>query len=103
MRWGYKITNVSDNRITLEHKFSTNWSKDGNNHWHECACGKEKIDEAPHSFKWEHNSDRHWKKCSICGKETDKVSHNFSEEKFAPTTDNLGGTNYTCPDCGYEY
>lgn len=36
----------------LSHTWSTVWSKDGANHWHECTeCGAKK-DEAAHSFSW---------------------------------------------------
>lgn len=36
----------------LPHAWSTEWSKDGENHWHECAeCGAKK-DEAAHTFSW---------------------------------------------------
>ncbi len=84
------------------HTFSKEWSSNDKEHWHACKCGA-RQDEGQHDSNWEHNSAEHWKVCSICKKETDKASHSFYKVIFAPTEDKLGGTKYTCKDCGYVY
>lgn len=49
-----------------EHSFSTAWSKDASNHWHECSCG-EKSDLAAHSGG--EATYEHGKICEVCGVE----------------------------------
>ncbi|MDE6586579.1 MAG: hypothetical protein K2K80_07865, partial [Clostridia bacterium] len=36
----------------LGHEWSTEWSNDGTNHWHECTVCHEKKDEAAHTYDW---------------------------------------------------
>ena len=85
------------------HTFSQEWNSDGTHHWHECTdCGA-RQDEGQHDSNWEHNSAEHWKVCSICKKETERDSHDFSKKTIGAMEDKLGGTKYTCTDCGYEY
>ena len=68
------------------HTYSTEWSTDSANHWHECTCG-DKKDEAAHvDANKDHN-------CDVCGK---KMS------------DHTGGTatckdKATCTICGQKY
>ena len=68
------------------HTYSTTWSTDETNHWHECTCG-DKKDVAPHvDVNKDHN-------CDVCGK---KMS------------DHTGGTatckdKATCTICGQKY
>ena len=68
------------------HTYSTEWSKDSANHWHECTCG-DKKDLAPHV---DANNDHN---CDVCGW---KMS------------DHTGGTatckdKATCTICGQQY
>ena len=68
------------------HTYSTEWSTDSANHWHECSCG-DKKDLAPHV---DANNDHN---CDVCGK---KMS------------DHTGGTatckdKATCTICGQKY
>ena len=68
------------------HTYSTEWSTDETNHWHECTCG-DKKDVAAHK---DANNDH---KCDVCGK---KMS------------DHTGGTatckdKATCSICGQKY
>lgn len=68
------------------HTYSTTWSTDDTNHWHECTCG-DKKDVAAHT---DANNDHN---CDICGK---KMS------------DHTGGTKTckdkaTCTICGQKY
>ena len=68
------------------HTYSTEWSTDSANHWHECTCG-DKKDLAPHI---DANNDHN---CDVCGKKM---------------TDHTGGTatckdRATCSTCGQKY
>ena len=68
------------------HTYSTEWSTDSANHWHECTCG-DKKDLAAHA---DANNDHN---CDVCGK---KMS------------DHTGGTatckdKATCTICGQKY
>ena len=68
------------------HTYSTEWSTDDANHWHECTCG-DKKDLAAHT---DANNDHN---CDVCGK---KMS------------DHTGGTatckdKATCSICGQKY
>ena len=68
------------------HTYSTEWSTDSANHWHECTCG-DKKDLAPHV---DANNDHN---CDVCGR---KMS------------DHTGGTatckdKATCTICGQKY
>ena len=68
------------------HTYSTEWSTDSANHWHECTCG-DKKDLAAHT---DANNDHN---CDVCGK---KMS------------DHTGGTatckeKATCTICGQKY
>ena len=77
-----------------EHTFSSAWSSDKTNHWHECSCG-EKSELAAHvdsddnalcdicgaqihkhsfSTTWKYNATQHWHSCS-CGEKADVADH----------------------------
>ena len=69
------------------HEFSEAWSKDGDKHWHECACG-EKSQEAPHSMEWTVVTEATKKAdgteqgvCSVCGyTETRSLAYEKDED-----------------------
>ncbi len=68
------------------HTYSTTWSTDETNHWHECTCGDKKDVAAHVDANNDHN-------CDVCGK---KIS------------DHTGGTatckeKATCTICGQKY
>ena len=71
---------------THTHTYSTTWSTDETNHWHECTCGDKKDLAAHVDANKDHN-------CDVCGK---KMS------------DHTGGTatckdKATCTICGQKY
>ncbi len=101
----------------VPHSYSTSWSNNSTQHWHECGCGN-KIDLNNHTFDnncdtdcnvcgytrttnhnwdttWSSNSNGHWKECSECGAKKDEGNHT--------------GGNATCKDkaicvtCGNAY
>lgn len=69
------------------HEFAESWSKDGDKHWHECACG-EKSQEAPHSMEWTVVTEATRKAegteqgvCSVCGyTETRSLAYEKDED-----------------------
>ena len=68
------------------HTYSTEWSTDSANHWHECTCGDKKDVAAHADANKDHN-------CDVCGKKT---------------SDHTGGTatckeKATCTICGQKY
>lgn len=95
------------------HSYSSNWKYDGNNHWHECACG-EKADIAGHTpgaaatettpqtctecgyiiapatghvhsygSEWKHDENSHWHECA-CGEKADVAGHTLSNWMIDP-------------------
>lgn len=77
------------------HSYSSKWSKDGNNHWHECTvCHEKEPDtEKPHDWKvvvkknyaegsYEENSPTHEVQCSVCG-ELKNEAHEGDDIKTA--------------------
>ena len=111
-----------------EHTYG-DWSKDGTNHWHECACG-DKTDVAAHVYDddadttcntcgyvrsitppthehtygdWSKDGTNHWHECA-CGDKTDVAAHSFGEwtvTKEASTTE-PGSKTRSCSVCGFE-
>ncbi len=63
------------------HKIKTEWSVNGEKHWHECSVCGEKKDEANHSFEWKTDKEaavgvagsKH-EECSVCGYKKDAVT-----------------------------
>ena len=63
------------------HKIKTEWSVNGEKHWHECSVCGEKTDEANHSFEWKTDKEpsvgvagsKH-EECSVCGYKKDAVT-----------------------------
>ncbi|MDR1697963.1 MAG: hypothetical protein LBR37_03580, partial [Erysipelotrichaceae bacterium] len=88
-----------------EHEFSTEWSSDENNHWHECECG-EISDLAAHTYgAWNHDEENHWKECLICGAKGLIGVHSWDEGVVLPgdepTLNAAGKMTYTCVVCGH--
>ena len=98
------------------HTYSTEWSSDETNHWHECTCGDKKdvaahtydnacdttcnvcgkTRETSHSFgsEWYKNSEKHWHECSVCHTRKDEAAH-------IPGAEATETTAQTCTVCGY--
>ena len=93
------------------HTYSTEWSTDETNHWHECTCGDKKdvaahiydnacdttcnvcgkTREITHSFgsEWYKNSEKHWHECSVCHTKKDEAPHVYDND--CDTTCNVCG------------
>ena len=84
---------------TLEHTYSSQWSKDASKHWHVCECGA-KSDEAEHSYgDWICQDDDMHKKVCDCGSEILGI-HKWEIKTVDPTCAKEGQKIYTCSDCG---
>ncbi len=77
-----KIEEESITKLPHTHKYSNDWYKDENKHWHECAC-KNKSDEANHDYEdWKTIKDATkdetgLKKriCKTCGYEEEQITY----------------------------
>ena len=93
------------------HTYSTEWSTDETNHWHECTCG-DKKDVAAHTYdnacdttcnvcgktretshgfgsEWYKNSEKHWHECAVCHTKKDEAPHVYDND--CDTTCNVCG------------
>ena len=81
----------------IEHSYSTKWSSDGTNHWHQCTVCGDKTDEQAHipgdaATEWEAQ------KCKVCDyvlKAALGHTHNFAQNW---TTDEMGHW-HECAGC----
>ena len=93
-------------RMLTKHHYATDWSGDGNTHWHACIICGNKADEAAHA---EPNKGH---KCDVCGKTLTECADSNKDHKCdicgKKLTEHTGGVA-TCKDkakcniCGAEY
>jgi hypothetical protein len=99
------------------HNYSSAWSSNASEHWHDCSGCSEKKDTAPHTFdndcdtecntcgytrvtthtykpEWLSDSEKHWHECSACGAKTDEATH-VEGASATETTDQV------CTVCAY--
>ena len=70
------------------HTYKTEWTKDGEQHWHECAVCKDRRDGTAHTFEWKTDREatvteegaKH-EECTVCGYQKPAVT----VDKLAPT------------------
>lgn len=89
--------NVCGETRTINHKYKTTWSKDRNNHWHECSVCEDKKDVAIHTPGAE-ATETTAQTCTTCGyviKAALGHKHNFATTW---TVDNEGHW-YACVGC----
>ncbi len=89
--------NVCGATRTTTHNYKTSWSKDKNNHWHECSVCKDKKDSAAHTPGAEATENKA-QTCTTCGyviKAALGHTHSYAESW---TTDEAGHW-YTCTGC----
>lgn len=70
--------NTPDTPSGHDHTYATEWSKDGESHWHACTgedC-TEISDKASHSFTTGRDATSHWQECA-CGYKKDVTAHTF--------------------------
>lgn len=102
------------------HKYSTDWSSNETQHWHESTCGHDvKGNQEDHIFgEWietlpatEETVGSHKKICSVCDYEVVEDiavlphTHNFHKVAGVEPTCNLSGIveHYVCEKCGKTY
>lgn len=89
--------NACGTNRTASHNYKTTWSKDRNNHWHECSVCKDKKDVAAHTPGAEATETKA-QTCTTCGyviKAALGHKHNYA---ITWTTDDAGHW-YACSGC----
>ena len=90
-------------QAACEHEFATEWTTDGEYHWHEVLCGHdEAVEKLPHD--WKDATCTEAKTCKTCGKtEGNALGHDEVEHKGqAATCTEKGWKEYvTCTRCDY--
>ena len=94
------------------HNYGTEWYKNSEKHWHECAVCHTKKDEAPHVYDndcdttcnvcgavreithnyaevWSHDENNHWHECTVCHTRKDEAPHVYDND--CDTTCNVCG------------
>ncbi len=72
-------SNTGDETGKLTHNYSSEWSHDGNSHWHACTdAGYENL-------------------------KSDDAVHTYEDKVIDPTYEAEGYTTHTCTVCGYYY
>ena len=92
-----RICPVCEKEETGNHSYKTSWSKDRNNHWHECSVCGDKKDEAKHTPGAEatETTPQTCKVCNYIIKAALGHTHDYAQEW---TTDETGHW-YTCAGC----
>ncbi|MCI6971576.1 MAG: InlB B-repeat-containing protein, partial [Eubacterium sp.] len=99
------------------HNYGTEWYKNSEKHWHECAVCHTKKDEAPHVYDndcdttcnvcgavreithnyaevWSNDENNHWHECTVCHTRKDEAAH-------VPGPEATEETAQVCTVCGY--
>ncbi len=99
----YGGTDYTDEKIaesgTPGHKFSSEWTKDANGHWRECACG-EKTDASKHTF--ENATTTKNPTCKETGESTSYCVCGETKVSVIPTTGEHNYVDGVCSVCGKE-
>ena len=99
----YNGSSYSDEKIvesgTTDHNFSSDWTKDENEHWHECVCGA-KSDVAEHTF--ENATVTKVPTCKEAGESTATCACGETKVSVVPPTGEHNYVNGVCSACGKE-
>jgi len=85
---------------TPDHKFSEDWSTDGEEHWHECVCG-ERTDVSKHTFE-----NAEVTSAPTCALDGESVAYCVCGEIETTVIPATGEHNYVggfCTECGCEF
>lgn len=112
----FGITACKDNQQTGEHEhtFNSEWTADGESHWHQSTCGHGEVsDKAPHNWQLDTSKStaascikagENVFKCSVCAQEkTEKsaqLTHVWGEKTVVKATCAVGG--YSVRHCTNE-
>ena len=100
---GEKGTETFKSGEKLAHNFKTEWSSNGEKHWHECSLCGEKKEESSHSFEWKIDKaatateagSKH-EECTVCGFKKDAVTiEPTGTTTTTPAQTTTGGTTET--------
>jgi len=108
----YEKTEKID-KLAHTHKYSTDWSSDGDNHWHAPTCGHdaENRDIAAHDWgtpevitpATEETEGSQKVKCEICGYEkTEKIDKLAHTHKYSTDWSSDGDNHWHAPTCGHD-
>ena len=100
---GEKGTETFKSGEKLAHNFKTEWSSNGEKHWHECSLCGEKNKESSHRFEWKTDKaatateagSKH-EECTVCGFKKDAVTiEPTGTTTTTPAQTTTGGTTET--------
>lgn len=91
----------------LGHEWSTEWTADGENHWHVCVRCGEVADKAAHEAlevdgdPYKKDKNQHYHVCEICEADYGHENHKWVDEEKDSTTTVHGYYKKWCSECGY--
>lgn len=92
--------NVCGNKRTIQHTFTTSWSKNYSSHWHECTKCGDKKDEAKHTPGAE-ATETSEQVCTVCGYVITPVKEHVHKFETTWSSDEVGHW-YKCSGCKEE-
>ncbi|MBO5050395.1 MAG: hypothetical protein J6C41_08220 [Oscillospiraceae bacterium] len=92
-----RICSVCEKEENGNHSYKTSWSKDRNNHWHECSVCGDKKDEAKHTPGAEATETKA-QTCTVCGYIIKAALGHKHDYATTWTTDDAGHW-YACSGC----
>ena len=105
---GEKGTETFKSGEKLTHNFKTEWSSNGEKHWHECSLCGEKNKESSHRFEWKTDKaatateagSKH-EECTVCGFKKNAVKiEPTGASTTTPAQTTTGGTTETPEESG---
>lgn len=105
---GEKGTETFKSGEKLAHNFKTEWSSNGEKHWHECSLCGEKNKESSHRFEWKTDKaatateagSKH-EECTVCGFKKNAVKiEPTGASTTTPIQTTTGGTTETPEESG---
>ena len=105
---GEKGTETFKSGEKLAHNFKTEWSSNGEKHWHECSLCGEKNKESSHRFEWKTDKaatateagSKH-EECTVCGFKKNAVKiEPTGASTTTPAQTTTGGTTETPEESG---
>ena len=92
---GYKESKPIESEPEHEHDYSSNWSKDGDNHWHSCSGCNVPSEKAEHAYDNACDAD-----CNVCGFSRTPAEHVYDNSCDADC--NVCGEGRTPAEHSYD-
>lgn len=124
---GTKGTDTFESGTAKGHSYKSEWSTNGEEHWHECSECDDKKDVSEHNYennleqacnicgyklcenhdfstKLIFDDNSHWYECSLCGAKENEATHNWDNGILTQeaTEEFSGIKDFSCVDCGAE-